>query len=263
MNKLTTISASVCALLLAAVSAAAFADMQSEPGADPISSAMNDPARGDDTKDDQRRQMHAVMEFTKVKPGDKVAEIVPGHDYWTVVLSGIVGESGHVFTIWPDETAKYAAKGLERLADLAKMPRFGNISEIHGPAADFSVPEPVDLVFTCQNYHDYHDTFMGPVDMVAFNKQVFDALKPGGYYVVIDHVAPAGSGTADTETLHRIDPDVVRKEVEAAGFVFDGSSDALANPDDPHDQKVFDPSIRGETDQFIYRFRKPEAMESE
>ncbi len=236
---------------------AAFARPPMIPAPDPIAGAMNDPARGADVKDDQRRQMHAVMAFTKVKLGDKVAELIPGEDYWTIVFSQIVAKPGHVYTIWPDETAKYAAKGLARLDELNKMPRFDNISALHEPAADFSVPEKVDLVFTCQNYHDYHDPFMGPVDMAAFNKKVFDALKPGGYYVIIDHVAPAGSGTADTNTLHRIDPDTVKKEVEAAGFVFDGSSDALRNPKDPHDISVFDKSIRGHTDQFMFRFRKP------
>ena len=112
-------------------------------------------------------------------------------------------------------------------------------------------------MFTSQNYHDYHDPFMGPVDMAAFGKQVFGALKPGGVFVVIDHVAPAGSGIADTDTLHRIDPAVVKKEMEAAGFVFDGESDVLHNATDPHTAAVFDKSIRGSTDQFIYRFRKP------
>ena len=95
------------------------------------------------------------------------------------------------------------------------------------------------------------------VDMKKFDKQVFDVLKPGGVFIVIDHIAPAGSGTSDTNTLHRIDPEVVKQEVESAGFVFDGSSDALVNPKDPLDIKVFDPSIRGRTSQFIYRFKKP------
>ena len=98
---------------------------------------------------------------------------------------------------------------------------------------------------------------MGPVDMAAFDKQVFNALKPGGLFVVIDHVAVAGSGFTATDTLHRVDPEAVKKEVEAAGFVFDGESDALKNPADPHTLKVFDPSIRGKTDQFIFRFKKP------
>jgi predicted methyltransferase len=120
-----------------------------------------------------------------------------------------------------------------------------------------SVPQKVDIVFTSQNYHDYHDPFMGPVDMKKFDEQVFEALKPGGVFIVIDHIAPAGSGISDTNTLHRIDPEVVKQEVESAGFVFDGSSDALINPKDPLNIKVFDPSIRGHTSQFIYRFRKP------
>jgi predicted methyltransferase len=112
-------------------------------------------------------------------------------------------------------------------------------------------------VFTSQNYHDYPDKFMGKIDPSVLNKQVFDALKPGGLWVIIDHVAPAGSGMADTDTLHRIDPAIVKQQVEAAGFVFDGESNALRNPNDTHTIKVFDKSIRGHTDQFIYRFRKP------
>lgn len=98
---------------------------------------------------------------------------------------------------------------------------------------------------------------MGPVDMAAFNRAVFAALKPGGVYIVLDHAAAKGSPADVTETLHRIEPTTVRRQVEAAGFVFDGESAALANPDDPHDAGPFDPSIRGHTDQFVYRFRKP------
>ena len=97
---------------------------------------------------------------------------------------------------------------------------------------------------------------MGGIDPAVLNKQVFDALKPGGVYVIVDHVAEAGSGMRDTDTLHRIDPAIVRKQVEAAGFVFDGESDVLRNPADTHEIKVFDKSIRGHTDQFVYRFRK-------
>lgn len=220
-----------------------------------LATAINDPARGKDKAADQRRQMAAVMQFAEVKPGQKVLELVPGEGYWTLVFSRVVGERGHVYTVWPNEI--FSAKGFARVKQIAKKPRFSNISLLREPAAKLSVPEPVDLAFTCQNYHDYHDPFMGPVDMVAFDKQVYAALKPGGLFVVIDHVAPAGSGVSDTNTLHRIDPAVVKKEVEAAGFVFDGESNALRNPKDPHNIKVFDKSIRGHTDQFIYRFRKP------
>ena len=115
----------------------------------------------------------------------------------------------------------------------------------------------MDLVFTSQNYHDYPDAFMGKVDPAVLNREVYAALKPGGLYVIIDHVAAAGSGLRDTDTLHRIDPAAVKAEVAAAGFVFDGESQVLRNPADSHELKVFDKSIRGHTDQFIYRFRKP------
>ena len=98
---------------------------------------------------------------------------------------------------------------------------------------------------------------MGPADVAAFNRAVFAALKPGGVFVVLDHAALPGSGLSATDTLHRIDPETVKQEVEAAGFVLDGESKVLANPADPKDKKIFDPSIRGRTDQFLLRFRKP------
>ncbi len=222
-----------------------------------IVAAVNDPARAADKADDARRKITAVMIFAEVKPGQKVLELVPGTGYWTRVFSGIVGPKGHVYTVWPEEMAKFSTKRFTQWQKLVATPHYANVSLLQEPAAKLSAPEPVDLVFTAQNYHDYHDPFMGPVDMAAFDKQVFAALKPGGLFVVIDHVAPAGSGVSDTNTLHRIDPAVVKKEVEAAGFVFDGASDALRNPADPHTATVFDKSIRGHTDQFIYRFRKP------
>lgn len=221
-----------------------------------VTKAINDPARAADKKDDARREIADVMAFAGVKPGDKVVDLVPGSGYWTRVFSRIVGPSGHVYQVWPSEMAKYSAKSFANWQGLAKD-TYTNVSLLTQPAAQFSVPQKVDIVFTSQNYHDYHDPFMGPVDMKKFDKEVYDALKPGGVFIVIDHVAPAGSGTSDTNTLHRIDPAVVKQEVESAGFVLDGSSDALVNPKDPLDIKVFDPSIRGHTSQFIYRFRKP------
>lgn len=239
-----------------AMSAPATTDTTAAPAY--ISAAINDSARAADTKDDARRQMSAVMAFTGVKPDDKVLELVPGEGYWTHVFSAVVGSGGHVYTVWPNEMDKFSARSFANWQSLVATPHYHNVTLLKEPAAHLSVPAKVDVVFTSQNYHDYHDPFMGPVDMAAFDKQVFNALKPGGVFVVIDHVAPAGSGASDTNTLHRIDPMLVKKEVEAAGFVFDGESDALRNPADPHTAKVFDKSIRGHTDQFIYRFRKPE-----
>ncbi len=253
------------ALFAISVTAAAAGAQQSASTAAPaytaapgyIGAAINDPERVDDKKDDARRQVAAVMAFTQVKPGDAVLELVPGTGYWTRVFSAIVGPSGHVYTVWPNEMDKFSAKSYANWQSLVATPHYKNVTLLKEPAAFLSVPQKVDVAFTSQNYHDYHDPFMGPVDMNAFNKRVYDALKPGGVYVIIDHVAPQGSGAADTDTLHRIDPLLVKKEVEAAGFKFDGESNALRNPNDPHTAKVFDPSIRGKTDQFIYRFRKP------
>jgi predicted methyltransferase len=221
-----------------------------------VTAALNDPARKDDAADDARRQAAEVVTFTGLKPGDSVAELVPGKGYWTRIFSGVVGAKGHVYTIWPHGMDKYAAKSVANWQELIKKPPYTNVSLLSQDDDAFTVPQPVDVVFTAQNYHDYHDKFMGPVDMAKFNKEVFDALKPGGVFVVIDHVANAGD-TGATEEQHRIDPAVVKQEVEAAGFVLDGSSDALKNPADDHKAKVFDPAIRGKTDQFILRFKKP------
>lgn len=241
------------ALPLAALAAAAPA-ANSTPAY--VTAALNDPARKDDTAADARRQAAAVMTFTGVKPGDKVLELAPGQGYWTKIFSGVVGAKGHVYTVWPNEMGKYDVKSIANWQQLIKKPPYDNVSVLQQPAALLTAPEKVDMVFICQNYHDYHDKFMGPADMASFDKQVFDALKPGGVFMVIDHVANAGD-TGATEALHRIDPAVVKQEVEAAGFVFDGESDALRNPADDHKAKVFDPAIRGKTDQFIYRFKKP------
>lgn len=217
-----------------------------------VTAAINDPARKADKADDARRKMAAVMTFTGVKLGDTVVELAPGSGYWTRVFSQIVGPKGHVYTIWPKQMLKYSKKSLAKWKQLSATPHYANVSVQVEPAQTLTVPTKADVVFTSQNYHDYHN--MG-IDVVAFDKSVHDALKPGGAFVVIDHVAPAGSGTSDTDTLHRIDPAAVKKEIESAGFVFDGSSDALHNPNDPHTATVFDKSIRGHTDQFIYRFR--------
>ncbi len=255
MRLATSVFALAFALPLAGVALAASDAKSAVPAY--VTAAINDPARKDDAVDDDRRKVADVMTFAQVKPGQKVVELVPGTGYWTRVFSGIVGPNGHVYTVWPHEMDKYAAKSQAAWQDLVTKAPYTNVSVLSQPANQLSAPESVDLVFTAQNYHDYHDKFMGPVDMGAFDKQVFSALKPGGYFVVIDHVAPAGSNFTDTDSLHRVDPAAVRKEVEAAGFVFDGSSDALKNPADKHDNAVFDKAIRGHTDQFIFRFKKP------
>ena len=216
-----------------------------------VAAAIADPARSDDAQNDARRHGGEVVAFAGVKPGDTVLELIPGGGYFTRIFSKAVGADGKVYAVWPTEYDESTDK-LQAIADA-----YGNIEILKQSAAALSVPAPVDVVFTSQNYHDYPDKFMGPVDLASFNKQVFAALKPGGVFVVVDHAAESGSGLRDTETLHRIDPDIVKQQVEAAGFEFVGESDVLRNPADDHKLKVFDKSIRGKTDQFVYKFRKP------
>ena len=211
----------------------------------------------EDVQRDADRHPGEMLAFAGVKPGDKVADLIPGKGYFTRLFADVVGPKGVVYEYEPSEFAKFSKTPLPANGAHPDPDR-PNIVFLTGPANDFAAPEKLDVVWTSQNYHDLKDSFAAPADIARVNQAVFAALKPGGVYVVLDHVALPGAADA-TETLHRIDPAVVRKEVEAAGFVFDGETDVLHNPNDPHTVKVFDPSIRGHTDQFVYRFRKPKS----
>lgn len=216
-----------------------------------VAAAAADPARGEDLQADARRHGAELVAFSEVKPGDTVLELVPGGGYFTRIFSKVVGPNGHVYAAVPTPMEKYSE-------DTKKLPEaYPNVGILLQPADALTTPAPVDVAFTSQNYHDYPDKFMGPTDPALLNKAVFAALKPGGTYIVIDHVAEAGSGLRDTETLHRIDPALVKQQVEAAGFDYVGESDVLRNPADDHTRKVFDTAVRGHTDQFVYKFRKP------
>jgi predicted methyltransferase len=245
-------------LLIATCAAAvASAALAAAPAVKPyVAAAVADPGRAADKDADARRHIAEVISFSGVKPGDKVVDLIPGSGYFTKVFSKVVGPKGHVYMIWPNEYAKEAQPDPVKNADLAKT-GYPNTSVILQPGAKFETPEPVDLVFTVQNYHDYPDKFMGAIDPMVLNRAVFKALKPGGVFLVVDHTGEAGSGMRDTDTLHRIDPAIVKKQVTAAGFVFAGESDVLKNPADDLKKVVFDKAIRGHTDQFIYKFVKP------
>ena len=247
----TLIVAASLAFGLAAAAGAATAPIKPY-----IAAAVADPGRGDQKDVDARRHPAEVIAFSGVKPGDKVVDLIPGSGYFTKIFSKAVGPNGKVYMIWPNEYAKEAQPDPEKNKKLAKA-GYPNTVVIQQPGAAFATPEPVDLVFTVQNYHDYPDKFMGKIDPMVFNRAVFKALKPGGTFLIVDHTAQAGSGMRDTDTLHRIDPAIVKKQVTAAGFVFEGESNVLRNPKDDLKKVVFDKAIRGHTDQFIYKFRKP------
>jgi predicted methyltransferase len=218
-----------------------------------IAAAVADSGRpATDTARDATRKPAEIVAFAKVKPGDKVAEMMPGGGYFTRVLAKTVGPKGHIYALVPTGFANRPG-GLDALNALAAQ--YGNITVVATDLASFKVPEPVDVVWTSENYHDFHN---GPTANIAgLNAAAFAALKPGGFYYIEDHAAAAGTGTTATSTLHRIDPAAAISEVEAAGFKLDGQSKALANASDAHDKPVFDPSVRGKTDKFALRFKKP------
>ncbi len=245
MNRVLT---AMTALMLCVTAARAAA-----PIPDYVAKAVADPGRAQDRKIDGRRKVAELVAFAEVAPGQKVLELIPGSGYFTRVFSKVVGPKGRVYAVWPKEYDESMAK-IRAVADA-----YHNVELLVQPAAKLTAPEPVDVVFTSQNYHDYPDKFMGPTDPAVLNKAVYAALKPGGLYVVIDHAAEAGSGMRDTETLHRIDPATVKQQVLAAGFAFVGETDVLRNPADDHTLLVFNAAIRGHTDQFAYKFRKPAA----
>jgi predicted methyltransferase len=222
-----------------------------------IASAVADSGRPKaDRERDAARKPGEVIAWAGVKPGMKVADLIPGGGYFTRIFSKVVGPKGHVYAYVPDELTKLANRPPSVNA-IAADPSYRNVSVILRLLAQFGAPEKLDVVWTAQNYHDMHDSFMGPADLGKVNRAVYASLKPGGVYIVIDHSAQPGSGLRDTETLHRIDAETVKKEVLAAGFIFEGESRLLRNPADDRTLKVFDSKIRGETDQFIYKFRKP------
>ena len=210
----------------------------------------------EDIARDATRNPAAMVAFAGVRAGSKVADLIPGGGYFTRIYSGAVGASGTVYALVPASYAAQHPEALSGMQALAAAPGYANVKVIAWSAAA-PLPEPVDVVWTSQNYHDLHNAPPGSVE--AINRAAFAMLKPGGTYVVLDHAAAAGSGARDTNTLHRIDPAMVKAEVIAAGFTFDGESAALRNATDPRTANVFDPAIRGRTDQFVYRFRKPVA----
>jgi predicted methyltransferase len=224
-----------------------------------VTKAVADTARPAEDRDaDVRRKPAEMLAFAGVKSGDKVADLIPGKGYFTRLFSAVVGPKGKVYAVAsprrpnapegsPDPAAPVQA--------LAQDAHYGNVQVVVARVTDFTLPEPVDVIWTSQNYHDFHN--VPNVDMAAINKRIFDSLKPGGTYLVLDHSAKAGSAFADTSTLHRIDEQAVKAEVVAAGFEYVGRSDALANKDDTRELKVFDDAIRGHTDQFVLKFRRP------
>ena len=259
-----SVKALLCGAALAGVMAGGFAmaSLAEAPGY--ITAAVANPDRPDaDKARDVLRKPAALMDFAGIHPGQKVIELIPGPNfYFTKVLANAVGPTGHVYAASPGANVNAGSDTLPPKSTLTTNPAFSNVSDVVLPSG-LAAAAPVDVIWTAQNYHDFHLARL-KLDVPGFDKLMFSLLKPGGEFIVIDHAAVDGTGlTPDDkgviipDKLHRIDEAVAKKEIEAAGFVLEGESDLLRNPADPRTALVFDPSIRGHTDQFVLRFRKP------
>jgi predicted methyltransferase len=201
-----------------------------------------------------------LTRFARADVGSTVIDVYPGDGDWTRLFSDAVGPKGRVYSFVPTEIVDIKNDAVDRMRALANEPGRENVEAV---TADLvAMPEatqPADVVWLHLFYHDFHTPLIQTRGATAadFNRAVYERLKPGGCYVIVDHAAAVGTGTSDTPSLHRIDPTSVREEVEAAGFVLDAESTILMNKDDAHSVKVFDPAIKGKTDRFAYRFVKP------
>ena len=241
-----TAAALVAALALAPLAAA----QASTPAY--VTAAVADPARPKtDVATDALRDPADTLAFAGVKPGMSVAELFPGGGYYTRMLADVVGPKGHIVGI---ENAGW--KGAVK-ADQAMLAEPGH-TRVQLDVETFgqmTVPEPVDLFWITQNYHDLKIAQYGQVDIAAFNRKVFETLKPGGVYFILDHQANSGITTEQIAKLHRVEKATVIREVTAAGFKLVGEGKFLNRASDDHTKPIFD--LKGETDQYALKFVKP------
>jgi predicted methyltransferase len=208
-----------------------------------------------DTERDVNRKPADVVAFAGIKAGDKVADINPGGGYFTRIFAKAVGPTGKVYaTVGAAGLATRPTSG-DGMRALQADTQYGNIVLNASDFDKLTAPEQLDVAWTSDNYHDFKNRPAGFTE--AMNKAIFAALKPGGTYIIIDHAAEKGSGGRDTNTLHRVDPDLVKAEVLAAGFKLEAESNALLNPADNHSSKVSEADTKGKTDQFVFKFKKP------
>jgi predicted methyltransferase len=242
-SKLVLATAGALAVVLGGLSAAAapkasgYAKVLAAPGRPPA-----------DIARDADRKPAELLAFAGVRKGMQIAELAPGGGYYTRLLAGAVGSAGHVYAV--------TARPSPALQDVVQ--HNPNVTIVSGTPGTIPVPGRVDLVWTTLNYHDFKNSKLPTGDAAsAFNAEAFRVLKPGGVYLINDHQAAPGAGATQTSTLHRIEDKVVRREVQAAGFRLEAASNLLRHTADDHSANVETAGIRGKTDQFILKYRKP------
>jgi predicted methyltransferase len=244
------------ALALAATVLAgpAVAETAHAPG--DYAAALADPTRPEaDRARDADRKPAELLAFAEIDPGEKVGDFFMGGGYLTHILAGAVGSEGKVYGFQPAEFIGFrAAYGTEQDAVAAAH---ANVVPLRAPFAEPNFPEKLDTIVAIMTLHDLFIPQMPEGTGAKGIAALYAALKPGGTLIVVDHKAREGSGTTTTGAMHRIDEQTAIEALTAAGFVLEAESDLYARPDDPRDKNVFDPAIRGKTDQFTLRLRKP------
>jgi predicted methyltransferase len=247
---------SLIASLVAAAAITFGSAVMAAPVADYIAAAISDPARPEtQTARDAVRKPAEIMAFAGIKPGDKVGDFAMGSGYFTRLFSVAVGPTGKVYAYQPAEFIQYDAQYGKDLEAVSAA--YENVSPLKNSLGAMAFPEPLDVIFTAQNYHDLFLGFMPETAIDALDKAFFDSLKPGGVLILIDHFAVEGTGVTKANSLHRIDVASVKARMAKVGFVLEAEGEMLRNPADPRTASVFDDSIKGKTDQFVLRFRKP------
>lgn len=221
-----------------------------------IKTAIADPTRPPEAvlRDVDRKPLQ-VIEFSKINTGDRVLEIAPGPGYYTALLSRVVGKTGLVYAVDPARVFEFLPRIRQFFQQYQQADTRMNVHYSIQNLDELVVPTQVDQIWMVLFYHD---TVWIDENRQQMNKILYESLKPGGYFLLIDHHAGSDFTAADTRSLHRIDADIVMQEITQAGFVLDGRSEVLTNPADLRTSSVFDAELRGKTDRFVWRFRKPQ-----
>jgi len=259
MKSTTSLFAIVAVALAGVVSPAA---ATSPPGVSvALDGAFASPDRPEaDRAQDERRKAREFLEFAGIEPGMRVLDAFAASGYYTELLSRIVGPAGAVIAYNNPAYARFAAKGIEARYAGDRLP---NVQQLTVDVDELALPpRSLDAVIFVMSFHDLYwhpaDGSWAPTDPMQMLRKLHAALKVGGVVIVQDHVAAPGGDAAEVvDKLHRIDPEVVRRDFKAAGFALEAESPMLAHPDDDHTKGVFDPAIRGRTDQFVFKFRRP------